>query len=67
MDILPYKGFQGSVEFEGSVLVIGLSRIDDLVTTEITDASHAQAAFEELVEDYLASCADLGKDPCRLT
>ena len=65
MSALRYKGFQGSVEFEDSVLVIKLLHIDDLVTAETADASRAQAVFEELVDDYLASCEELGKQPCR--
>jgi predicted HicB family RNase H-like nuclease len=60
---LHYREFKGSVEFEDSLLVIKILHIDDLITTEITDASHAQAAFEELVEDYLASCAEFRKEP----
>lgn len=65
MSALRYKDFQGSVEFEDSLLVIQILHIDDLVTTEIDSATQAQAAFEELVDDYLASCIELGKEPCR--
>jgi predicted HicB family RNase H-like nuclease len=65
MSALRYKDFQGSVEFEDSRLVIQILHINDLVTTEIDSATQAQAAFEELVDDYLASCAELGKEPSR--
>jgi predicted HicB family RNase H-like nuclease len=65
MSTLHYKEFQGSVEFEDSVLVIRILHIDDLVTTEVDSASRAQVAFEELIDDYLVTCAELGKEPCR--
>jgi predicted HicB family RNase H-like nuclease len=60
-----YKDFQGSVDFEDDRLIIRILHIDDLVTTEIDSASTAQAAFAELVEDYLATCTELGKQPCK--
>jgi predicted HicB family RNase H-like nuclease len=63
MSTLRYKDFQGSVDFEDDRLIIRILHIDDLVTTGIDSASTAQAAFAELVEDYLATCAELGKQP----
>jgi predicted HicB family RNase H-like nuclease len=65
MSALRYKDFQGSVDFEDDRLIIRILHIDDLVTTEIDSASTARAAFAELVEDYLATCAELGKQPCK--
>jgi predicted HicB family RNase H-like nuclease len=65
MSALRYKDFQGSVEFEDGRLVIRILHIDDFVTTEVDRASEAQNAFAELVEDYLVTCAELGKDPCK--
>lgn len=65
MNALQYKEFQGSVEFEDGRLVIQILHIDDTIITEIDSAQKAQAAFEELVEDYLATCAELGKEPCK--
>ena len=65
MSALRYKDFQGSVDFEDDRLIIRILHIDDLITTEIDSASKAQAAFAELVEDYLATCEELGKLPCR--
>jgi predicted HicB family RNase H-like nuclease len=65
MSALRYKDFQGSVEFEDDRLIIRILHIDDFVTTEIDSASAAQAAFSELVEDYLATCTELGKEPCK--
>jgi predicted HicB family RNase H-like nuclease len=65
MSAIRYKDFQGSVEFEDNLLIIRILHIDDLVTTEIDSAAKAQEAFEELVDDYLVTCAELGKEPCR--
>jgi predicted HicB family RNase H-like nuclease len=65
MSALRYKDFQGSVEYEDGRLIIRILHIDDFITTEIDSASGAQAAFAELVEDYLATCAELGKEPCK--
>jgi predicted HicB family RNase H-like nuclease len=60
-----YKDFQGSVEFEDDRLIIRILHIEDLITTEMDSAAQARTAFAELVEDYLATCAELGKEPCR--
>jgi predicted HicB family RNase H-like nuclease len=65
MSVLRYKDYQGSVDFEDDRLIIRVLHIDDFITTEIDSASKAQAAFDELVEDYLATRAELGKEPCK--
>lgn len=65
MSALRYKDYQGGVEFDEGQLIVRLLHIDDLITTQIDSASEAQAALVELVEDYLASCAELGKQPCK--
>ena len=65
MSALHYKEFQGSVDFEDGRLIIRLLHIDDLVTTEIDSATQAQCAFEELVDDYIQTCIDLKKEPCK--
>jgi len=63
MTTLRHKDYQGSVEFEDGQLVIQVLHIDDTVTTTIDSASQAQAAFAELVDDYIATCEELGKQP----
>jgi predicted HicB family RNase H-like nuclease len=65
MSVLRYKDYQGSVDFEDDRLIIRILHIDDFITTEIDGASQAQAAFTELVDDYLATCTELGKEPCK--
>jgi predicted HicB family RNase H-like nuclease len=65
MTTLRYKDYQGAVTFEDGRLVIQILHIDDFITTECDSASGAQAAFEELVDDYLATCAELKKQPSK--
>lgn len=65
MTTLRYKDFQGSVEFEDDTLVVTILHIEDLITATCERASEAQAVFEELVEDYLETCAAVGKEPCK--
>ena len=63
MTILSYKGYQGSIEYEDGQLVIQLLHIDDFVTTICNSAEDAEALFHELVDDYLATCAETGRAP----
>jgi predicted HicB family RNase H-like nuclease len=65
MSILQYQDYQGEVVFDEDHLVIRILHIDDFITTEITDASQARAAFVELVDDYVQSCRELGKEACK--
>ncbi|WP_313327871.1 type II toxin-antitoxin system HicB family antitoxin [Pseudomonas qingdaonensis] len=63
--ILEYKGFQGSVEFalEAGVLHGKILLIDDLVTYEADNITELNEAFRESVDDYLATCQELGVQP----
>jgi non-homologous end joining protein Ku/predicted HicB family RNase H-like nuclease len=65
MSTVRYRDYQGGVEFEDGKLVLTILHIDDLITTEVDSASEVEAAFAELVEDYLASCAELGREADR--
>ena len=65
MTILNYKGYQGSIEYEDRQLIIQLLHIDDFITTICDSAGQAEAAFHELVDDYLATCAETGRAPDR--
>jgi predicted HicB family RNase H-like nuclease len=64
-DILRYKGFMGSVEIsiEDDCLHGKLLFINDLVTYEARTPNQLQAEFEFAVEDYLATCKELGRSP----
>lgn len=65
METMNYKGYQGSVEtsLEDGVLHGKLLFVNDLVTYEAETLSGLKTAFEESVEDYLATCAEIGKEP----
>jgi predicted HicB family RNase H-like nuclease len=65
MSALRYKDYQGSVTYEDGHLLIQILHIDDFITTECDSASGAQVAFEELVDDYLETCIELGKTPSK--
>ena len=67
MDLLQYNGYEGTAELEmarqvcrGHVLLI-----DDVVTYEANTPSLLQKEFEAAVDDYLETCARVGKQPQR--
>ena len=57
MTVLKYKDFQGSVSFEDGTLVLQILNIDDLIVAECDSASKVEQTFQELVDDYLETCA----------
>jgi len=65
MTHLRYKDYQGSVTFVDGTLFIQILHIDDLITTECENAPLAQAAFEDLVDDYIQTCAEMNKSPSK--
>ncbi|EKN4037610.1 MULTISPECIES: type II toxin-antitoxin system HicB family antitoxin [Yersinia] len=64
-NMLKYKGFYGSIEFsiEDMVLYGKIECINDLVTYEAADLPGLKSAFEEAVDDYVETCAIVGKAP----
>jgi predicted HicB family RNase H-like nuclease len=65
MDILKYKDYEGSAELD---MTRGVCRgkilfIDDLVTYEAKSPAGLKREFRAAVDDYLATCLALGKDP----
>lgn len=67
MEYLTYKGYTGSkvIDEESDVLRGKILFIDDLVTYEGERPSELRAAFEASVDDYIATCATIGKEPQR--
>lgn len=65
MDTLSYKGFEGTAEIDMSSLMCRgkILFIDDLVTYKADTPAELQREFEAAVEDYLETCALVGKDP----
>jgi len=64
-DMLKHKGYFGSVHYnaEDRVFYGKIEFIRSLVSYEGRDADSLEASFREAVEDYLATCADLGREP----
>ena len=65
MDILKYKDYEGTAEVDmarrvcrGKILFI-----DDLVTYEAASPAELQAEFEAAVDDYIATCSTLAREP----
>ena len=64
-NVLEYKGYFTRIEYsvEDQVLHGRIEGIQDLVNFECERADEAESAFHEAVDDYLAYCEDLGKQP----
>lgn len=65
MNHFEYKGYLGSAEIdvESRVLVGKLLFLRDVVAYSGTDVNGLEAAFREAVDEYLATCAELGDEP----
>lgn len=64
-NVLEYKGYAGSVEFsaEDKVFFGKLTGIRDVITFEGETVKELTKAFHDAVNDYLAMCKELGKEP----
>lgn len=65
MDILKYKDYEGTAELD---MTRGVCRgkilfITDLVTYEAALPANLQKEFEAAVDDYIETCATLGREP----
>jgi len=62
---LEYKGYIGNVSYnpDDEVFYGKVFGINDLVTFEAETAKGLKIAFIEAVDDYLETCAEVGKDP----
>lgn len=62
---MTYKGLQASVEFdaEDGLFVGHLAGINDVIGFHADSVAGLTAAFHEAVDDYLETCARLGKPP----
>ena len=65
MDILKYKDYEGTAELDmarqvcrGKILFI-----EDLVTYEAASPAELKKQFEAAVDDYIDTCATLGREP----
>lgn len=64
-NMLEYKGYLGTVQYsaEDHVFYGKIEYIRSLVTFEGTDVATLEEAFSEAVDDYLATCQELGRKP----
>jgi predicted HicB family RNase H-like nuclease len=62
---IEYKGYRGIIEYsdQDSVLYGKIIGIDDLVIFEGTSVEEIKSAFINVVNDYLETCKELGKNP----
>lgn len=67
-NIIEYKGYYGSVEFnaEDDVFFGKILGINDLVTFEGESTKGIKKAFADAVDDYLETCKELGKQPDKI-
>ncbi len=65
MPTLQYKDFEGSAEIDTETLVCRgkILYIDDLVTYEANSPANLVQEFHAAVDDYLETCAQIGKSP----
>jgi len=64
-DMLSHKGFFGSIHYnhEDRVFYGKVEFIRSLISYEGKDADSLESTFLEAVEDYLVTCAELGREP----
>ncbi len=65
MNTMTYKGYTARIEFdERDNLFVGrLLGVRDIVSFHADNVADLRAAFEEAVDDYLETCAKIGKTP----
>lgn len=67
MTVLTWKGFRARVSFDArdGLLVGRLAGINDVVGFHADSVAGLKAAFERVVDDYVATCKGYGKAPER--
>lgn len=65
MSGLIYKGYTAEVEFmaDDMLLVGRIGGINDIITFEATTVATIEVEFHDAVDDYLETCAKVGKSP----
>ena len=66
-ETMSYKGYSGSVEYsaEDRTLHGRLLGIRDMVLFEGADVESVERSFRTAVDEYLALCAETGKEPAQ--
>lgn len=62
---MSYKGYSARIEYddEDGIFVGRIAGIRDMVGFHADNVEELKAAFQEAVEDYLETCASIGKEP----
>jgi predicted HicB family RNase H-like nuclease len=65
MKALSHRGYSAVVEFDPEDLIFTgrVANVNDVVGFHADSVVRLLAAFREAVDDYLATCAKLGKEP----
>ena len=65
MNRMTYKGYAAAVEFDADddIFFGHLGGIDDIVGFHADTVAELKAAFREAVDDYIETCAKIGKTP----
>jgi predicted HicB family RNase H-like nuclease len=65
MNVMNYKGYAARIEYsdEDGLLIGHIAGIRDVVGFHGESVTELRAAFEEAVNDYLDTCAKLGREP----
>ena len=65
MNTMTFKGYTARVEIDArdNILVGRLLGLRDVVGFHADDVAGLRAAFEEAVDDYIETCAKVGKTP----
>lgn len=65
MNKLTYKGYTARIDFDDrdNILVGRLLSIKDVIAFHADNVADLRVAFEESVDDYLETCAAIGKSP----
>ena len=66
-DLLEYKGYHGTVEYsaEDGILFGSVFGVNDSLNYHGKSLDELEASFQSCVDNYLALCAEFGKQPER--
>lgn len=65
MNTMTYNGYSARIDFdEADEIFVGrIAGIDDIVGFHADTVTALKTAFHDAVDDYVATCAKLGKEP----
>ena len=65
MNVMTYKGYAARVQFdaEDEIFVGHLAGINDIIGFHADTVAELKSAFHETVDDYIETCAKIGKSP----